>query len=241
VREARIVGTWAAVRPTLYTYGPNEDKLSREHEIVDHAADGAPHVYSMLGGKLASYRLFSQEMSERLARDFAPSSVCTTHTTPLPGGDRPASDAALARAGGVTHIASRRLVYRHGSRAEKIITRIARRPVERAVVCACEPVILAEVRHVIAVEMARTVDDVARRTRLGLGACGGMRCAARCGQILEADLGLAPGEGARQARRFLWRQARMRVVGMGPAQARQEALALAELRSTLGARASDES
>ncbi len=236
VREARIIGTWAAVRPTLYAFGPYEDKLSREHAIVDHAKDGAPHVYSMLGGKLASYRLFSQEMSERLARDFAPSSVCHTHTSPLPGGDRPADDAALARTAGITHLASRRLVYRHGSRAEKVILRIARRPGEREVVCACEPVLLAEVRHVIAAEMARTVDDVARRTRLGLGACGGMRCAARCGQVLEADLGLAPGEGARQARRFLVKQARMRVVAMGPAQARQEALALAELRSTLGAR-----
>jgi len=61
-----------------------------------------------------------------------------------------------------------------------------------------------------------------------------MRCAARCGQVLEADLGLAPGRGVRQARAFLWKQARMRVVAMGPAQARQEALALAELRSTLG-------
>src|SRR5208283_3290412 len=107
------------------------------------------------------------------------------------------------------------------------------RPRERTVVCACEPVIEAEVRHVIGVEMARTVDDVARRTRLGLGACGGMRCAARCGQILEAELGLAAGEGRRLARSFLFRQARMRVVAMGPAQARQEALALAELRSTL--------
>jgi len=84
------------VRPTLYSYGPNEDKVSREHAIVDHAADGAPGVYSMLGGKLASYRLFAEEMSDRLARDLAPSSVCTTHTTPLPGGERAASDVTLS-------------------------------------------------------------------------------------------------------------------------------------------------
>jgi glycerol-3-phosphate dehydrogenase len=236
VREARIVATWAAVRPTLYAFGPNEDKLSREHEVVDHAADGAAHVYSMLGGKLASYRLFAEEMTTRLAQDFAPSSICTTHTTPLPGGDRALSDVSLAESAGVTRVASRRLVYRHGSRAEGVARRILRRPRERAVVCACEPVLEAEVRHVIDVEMARTVEDVARRTRLGLGACGGMRCAARCGQILEAELDLAPGEGHRQARAFLIRHARMRIVAMGPAQARQEALALAELRSTIGSR-----
>jgi glycerol-3-phosphate dehydrogenase len=79
------------------------------------------------------------------------------------------------------------------------------------------------------------VDDVARRTRLGLGACGGMRCAARCGQIVAEELGLPPSQGIRQARAFLVRQARTRVVAMGPEQARQEALALASLRATLGA------
>ena len=144
------------------------------------------------------------------------------------------SNVTLACEGEITELAARRLVYRHGSRAEAIVRRIRENPRERAVVCACEPVVLAEVKHAIAREQARTVDDVARRTRLGLGACGGMRCAVQCGQILERELGLRPGEGTRQARSFLLRQARMRVVAMGPAQARQEALALAELRSTLG-------
>ena len=36
VRKARAIGTYAGVRPTLYAYGPTEDALSREHEIVDH-------------------------------------------------------------------------------------------------------------------------------------------------------------------------------------------------------------
>ena len=70
--------------------------------------------------------------------------------------------------------------------------------------------------------------------RLGLGACGGMRCAARCGQIVAEELGLPPSDGMRQARAFLERQARMRIVAMGPEQARQEALALAHMRATLG-------
>jgi glycerol-3-phosphate dehydrogenase len=235
VREARVIATWAAVRPTLYAFGPNEDKLSREHAVVDHAEDGAPNVYSMLGGKLASYRLFAEEMSRRIADELAPSSVCTTHTTPLPGGEGIASDNLLAVTGGITHHAARRLVYRHGTRADAVVRRILRRPVERRVLCSCEPVTVAEVRHVIEHEMARTVDDVARRTRLGLGACGGMRCAAECGRILAKDLGLSPIEGQRQARLFLIKHAGSRVVAMGPLQARQEALVLAELRATLGA------
>jgi glycerol-3-phosphate dehydrogenase len=90
------------------------------------------------------------------------------------------------------------------------------------------------VRHVVREEMARTVEDVSRRTRLGLGACGGMRCAARCGQIVAEERGLAPREGLTMAREFLVKQGRSRIVAMGPAQARQEALALAHMRASMG-------
>jgi glycerol-3-phosphate dehydrogenase len=95
-------------------------------------------------------------------------------------------------------------------------------------------VIEAEIRHVIQNEMAATVDDVARRTRLGLGACGGMRCAARCGQIVAQERGLAPRDGGRQALQFLKRQASTRAVAMGSVQAQQEALTLASIRAELG-------
>jgi glycerol-3-phosphate dehydrogenase len=233
IRSARAIGTWAAVRPTLYQYGPNEDGLSREHAIVDHARDGAPSVYSMIGGKLASYRLFAQEMSDTIANELGISARCTTHTSPLPGGDSVPDARALTSLVDITPVASRRLVYRQGSRAHRIAERIQRAPRERAVVCACEPVLEAEVRHAIVEEMARTTQDVARRTRLGLGACGGMRCAVRCGHILAEELGMAPRAGIADARRFLIHQTKMRVVAMGPEQARQEALALAHLRATL--------
>ncbi len=89
VRDARAIGTYAGVRPTLYAYGPTEDALSRDHRAVDHAPDGAPGVYSMIGGKLASYRLFAQELSDVVApRDFGVQAPCTTHERPLPGGER---------------------------------------------------------------------------------------------------------------------------------------------------------
>jgi glycerol-3-phosphate dehydrogenase len=235
VRGARAIGTYAGVRPTLYAYGPTEDALSREHEIVDHAADGAPHVYSMIGGKLASYRLFAQELSDRVAMgDFDVQVPCATHLRPLPGGETLPDATALAEQHGLTPVAARRLAYRHGSRALRILDRIAQRPGERDVTCPCEPVLEAEVRYAVRNEMACTVEDVARRTRLGLGACGGMRCAARCGQIVAEERGLTPDDGLTMAREFVLRQARTRVVALGPQQARQEALTIAHMRSSLG-------
>jgi glycerol-3-phosphate dehydrogenase len=235
VKSARAIGTTAGVRPTLYAYGPSEDALSRDHRVVDHAKDGAAGLFSMIGGKLASYRIFAEQMTDMLVRRLERGAPpCRTHIAPLPGGERTASRPALAERLGIDAVAAARLVYRHGARSEVIAERIAERPEESVVVCACEPVIEAEVRHVIRHEWAATVDDVARRTRLGLGACGGMRCAARCGQIVAEERRLAPRDGARQALRFLARQACTRAVAAGPAQAQQEALLLSAIRSELG-------
>jgi glycerol-3-phosphate dehydrogenase len=61
-----------------------------------------------------------------------------------------------------------------------------------------------------------------------------MRCAARCGQIVAEERGLTAREGRDMARAFLVRQARSRIVAMSPTQARQEALALAQVRASLG-------
>ncbi len=135
---------------------------------------------------------------------------------------------------GVTPVGARRLLYRHGARALRVLERTARDPAEADIVCPCEPVLEAEVRHAVREEMACSVEDVSRRTRLGLGACGGMRCAARCGQILAQELGLAPAEGRAMALGFLDRQARTRVVALGPQQAQQEALTLAHVRASRG-------
>ncbi len=234
IHEARAIGTYAGVRPTLYSFGPIEDALSREHAIVDHAAHGAPGVYSMIGGKLASYRLFAEAMTDVLARVFDLGVPCSTHTSILPGGDAPCDPFSLAQRMGIDAVAARRLVYRHGTRAERIEERARARPREAVTVCPCEPVTEAEVRYVLENELAQSVADVSRRTRLGLGACGGMRCAARCGQIVAEELELDPREGMKQALVFLERQALTRSAALGRDQAQQEALAIASVRAELG-------
>ncbi len=236
ITQARAIHTWAGVRPTLHAFGPHEDALSRDHRIIDHAAHGAPGLYSMIGGKLASYRLFAEEMTDVLAHRFALGASCATHKTFLPGGDEVVDPFALAERLEIDAVAARRLVYRHGSRARLIEERIQSRPREAAVVCPCEPVLEAEVRHAVKSELARSVEDVSRRTRLGLGACGGMRCALRCGQIVAEERELPPRLGREMAVRFLVQKARARVVALGPEQARQESLAIAATRSELGVR-----
>jgi glycerol-3-phosphate dehydrogenase len=234
IRHARAIGTWAGVRPTLHAWGVNEDRLSRDHRVIDHTEHGAPGLYSMVGGKLASYRLFAEQMTDRLCAELGRDARCQTHQLPLPGGDEPVDVAELAHMAGITQTAAARLAYRHGSRAVRVAERILKEPREAAVVCACEPVLEAEVRYAVEHELARTVDDVARRTRLGLGSCGGMRCASRCGAIIARMLGESPAHGRDLARRYLSEAAARRMPAAGPLQVRQEALGLAVWRAELG-------
>lgn len=240
VRHARAIGTSAGVRPTLFAWGMNEDHLSREHEIVDHESDGADGLYSMIGGKLASYRIFAEQMTDVIAQRLGNRAEKRTHISPLPGGEDTIDPMQLALDGSVDAMSAVRLEYRHGSRARRVIERIKKEPREGRVVCDCEPVTEAEIRYVAEHEFARTVDDVSRRTRLGLGPCGGMRCAARCGAIL-AEIGeRSPASGRADALRFLETAALRRTAAVGPEQGRQEALALASLRSELGGKAEQE-
>jgi glycerol-3-phosphate dehydrogenase len=222
------------VRPTLYDWGPTESQLSREHEVADHREDGLPGLYSMLGGKLASYRLFAEQMTDRLAVQLGVRAPCQTHVLSLPGGERRLDEVALAQEFLIDRWTARRLIFRHGARAERVLSPSRETPVLRRLVCACEAVTEAEVRFAVKNEWARNVDDVSRRTRLGLGPCGGMRCAVDCGRVVADELGASPEEGRSLAKDYISLNLRRRLPTLGPQQMRQEALAAAYLEAELG-------
>jgi glycerol-3-phosphate dehydrogenase len=190
VRRARVTRAWWGLRTTLYEYGKNEDALSREHEILDHASEGADGLLSIVGGKLASYRAQSEEAADvivaRLGR-AAPRS--RTHEEPLPGGERVPDPAGLAAAYGVAAPVAARVVYRHGARAEGVLRLAAEDPRLKLVVCREEGVLAAEVVFCVRHELVRRLQDLRRRCRIGVGACGGLDCARPAAQLAARELG----------------------------------------------------
>ena len=84
---------------------------------------------------------------------------------------------------GVPALAARRILYRQGSDASRVLEMMRAEPRTRAIVDPCEPVTDAELRVAMRHEIVRTLDDLKRRCRLGVGADGGARCAARAAQI----------------------------------------------------------
>jgi glycerol-3-phosphate dehydrogenase len=229
VRDARIIGTTVGARPTLYGYGRNEDDLSREHELLDHASDGVRGLYSMVGGKLASYRMFAEEAADQVARDLEVTRPCSTHTAPLPGGDRPLDLPALAERYGLSFMAVRRLYARHGSRAEAMLGEATARG--RRSVCTADPVLACEVRYAVAREGARTLQDVSRRTGLGQGPCGGVDCALAAAVIAGEALGWTSARVRDEAAALLRARRRSRLPALGALGARAEPTVDAALRA----------
>ncbi|WP_242340851.1 MULTISPECIES: glycerol-3-phosphate dehydrogenase/oxidase [Anaeromyxobacter] len=193
VRNARITRAWCGLRTTIYAYGPNEDALSREHQLHDGAAFGRAGLLSLVGGKLASYRAQSQEVTDRILALLGRAPVpCRTHEEPLPGGDEVPDPAALARAHPVAAPIAARLVYRHGGRAREILRLLEEDPRLGLVLCRDEGILAAEVVHCVRHEQVRRLQDLRRRCRLAVGACAGLDCARVAAQLAGRELGWSP-------------------------------------------------
>jgi glycerol-3-phosphate dehydrogenase len=190
VRAARLSRAFWALRTTLYDYGPNEDALSRDHQIIDHADEGVAGLLSFVGGKLASYRAQSEEATDQILRQLERRPVaCHTHDVPLPGGEARADPAELAARYGVALPVAARVVYRHGARAEQVLRLCGEDPRLRLLVCREEGILAAEVVHCVRHELVRKLVDLRTRLKLAVGACGGLDCARVAAQLTGSQLG----------------------------------------------------
>ncbi len=190
IRRARVTRAWCGLRTTIYEYGKNEDDLSREHLLHDHAAEGAAGLLSFAGGKLASYRAQSEEVTDRILEVLGrPAVACRTHLEPLPGGESVPVPAELARRHGVAEAAVARLVYRHGALAEEVLLLCRQDPRLKLCLCRDEGILAAEVVFCARHEKVRRLQDLRRRCRLATGGCAGLDCARVAAQLAAHELG----------------------------------------------------
>jgi glycerol-3-phosphate dehydrogenase len=175
-----VISAWAGIRPLIaagYTGGASS--ASREHAVEWSPAG----MVTVTGGKLTAYRAIAagvvDAVQQRLKR---PPVACTTDRVPLPGGDIPSLDAALARARGViadTAVAER-LVMAHGSAWQRIWMRGETDARMRERIIPELPYILAEMPHAVEEEQAYTLADLLiRRTHIAFETDDNGRAAAR--------------------------------------------------------------
>lgn len=206
LRQARVIRSMAGVRPLLYETGMVAEKVTRDHRVRDHEEDGVPGFITIGGGKMVIHRLMAEDTTNLICKKLGIEASCKTREIPLPGGERLLTKEEIkemARRYGIRVAAVNRLVSRHGTLASYILETYGNGATRRSEVCTCEPVLEAEIRYVIHEEWARSLDDIRRRTRMGMGPCQGCGCIGKVAAILGEELGLSAEEVALERHRFL--------------------------------------
>lgn len=206
--QARIIRAFSGVRPlyspkTAAVGGGRE--ISRNYVLLDHQQeDGIEGFISILGGKLTTYRLMAQATTDLVCRKLTVDKECVTHKLVLRSA---AENSSVIEGRKILPLpALEKARHRLGSDLALLLERIKQNPIQAEIICECEFVTRAELELALEGTItipARTISDLARRTRLGLGTCQGNFCGYKA-MITAYEKGIWNGEQAKvELERFL--------------------------------------
>ncbi len=192
--ESDVLYTYCGVRPLPYRPGVSEAAIPRGHWVVDHGATGGPAgVYSVVGGKLTTFRRLGRQAADKLRQALGP--------RPQGRLARPKPFAPAPDDVSMTLWCHLRSLY--GPEAMDVVERMRRDPAMSEPICEHNPDTLAQVARAADVEMARTLADVfLRRTGVGWTACHGLDGAARAAAVLAQSLGRPTSWAAEQVEAY---------------------------------------
>lgn len=182
-KELRMLRAWAGVRP-LYQETATADTrdVTRAYTLLDHERrDGVQGFITMTGGKWTTYRQMAQVVVDRVCEKLNTQRECRTHLEVME--DPLHHDPETSKG----H-------YFLGSR----LTKIEEAEAFGQLACECEMVTREQVERSILEGGARTIDDIRRDVRLGMGPCQGGFCTYRAAGIMHT-LRQAPVEEANVA------------------------------------------
>ncbi|MEA2014256.1 MAG: FAD-dependent oxidoreductase [Thermodesulfobacteriota bacterium] len=173
--ETRLIRTYAGVRPLLKANGTDDRAISRGFRIIDHKNG----MFSILGGKLTTYRLMAERISDRVMEVLGLKTICRTAELPLEGQEELSG-------------------YPLSKRLKTL----------KNIVCECELVTADDVERAADTIGTRHIGDIQHRTRLGMGPCQGGFCTYRALGIMQEKGKMSPEESMRVLREFLQRRFR---------------------------------
>ena len=173
VGRADIVWTYSAVRP-LYDDGASKaQEATRDYVLKADGGEGAAPLLNAFGGKITTYRRLAEAMLEKIEGFLGKRGAAWTASSPLPGGDFPATgfDAEVARLKGAYPFLearfARRLVRLYGTRARALLG-LAKSYADLGRDFGAD-LYEAEVRYLVENEWAVAAEDILwRRTKRGL-------------------------------------------------------------------------
>jgi glycerol-3-phosphate dehydrogenase len=184
IHAEQVRFAYAGLRPLQRSPGGPEEAITRRHTVVEHAKRGGPAgVFSVLGGKLSTFRPLANDVLAATGLDRSASEfpeVAAAHD------DGPPCDAALGPV-------SREHLLVYGPALPAILEG------DLSVICPHTGAVAAEVAYVAANEHALTLTDILlRRTGIAWSACRGTCCDARAAAIAAPILGWSVDEADRQ-------------------------------------------
>ena len=208
--EDEILYTYTGVRP-LPASRDAEGRITRRHQIVNHALDGIDGLWSIVGGKLTTHRTLAEVTVDRAIRRLPWQRTERRGRVQTAAPETLAVDLAALRrlaasaAGGLGLEAEQieHLVGLYGPRAPALLERVRRDPSLGERICLRNPDIVAQVEEAVQSEWAVTlVDLLLRRTGVGTSPCRGLDCVERAAQFMGRAAGWDETRRALEVRRY---------------------------------------
>ncbi|MBO4743281.1 MAG: anaerobic glycerol-3-phosphate dehydrogenase subunit A [Bacteroidales bacterium] len=196
--NTRILRAYAGVRPLLANQNdPTGRSISRGIVCIDHQErDGIKGLVTITGGKLMTYRLMAEKATDVVCSKLGIQQPCTTAQTPLPGSVDGRIETASKHFSGKPSAGQKGAAGRQGDLVSHIRFNT---PQDKELVCECENVSMAEIRYAVDELGVHNLQDLRRRTRVGMGTCQGTLCIRKAAKALAEALGdpsLAPSLAA---------------------------------------------
>lgn len=171
--DVRLIRAYAGVRALLDSASCDGRQISRSFQIIDHKNG----LFSIIGGKLSTYRLMAEKLCDAVMRHLDLKRACLTAEQPLEGQEELRG-------------------YPLSDRLESL----------KDIICECELVRRSDVEKVIQRISPKYIGDIQHRTRLGMGPCQGGFCTYRALGVMQETGKVSPEESIEILKEFLQRR-----------------------------------
>jgi glycerol-3-phosphate dehydrogenase len=183
VSAARAIRAYAGVRPLIGAREAESDSrtISRDFLLLNHGeAVGVKGLFSIVGGKLTTYRLMAERTADAICKEMGKKALCSTAEKPLP----------FPREYSFHDLGSR-------------LSRISGTGTSSEILCECELVTRQEILEEVPKLPYPTLKEVQERTRAGMGPCQGGFCSPRLTALLAETGKIPPGTSLPVLKKFL--------------------------------------
>jgi glycerol-3-phosphate dehydrogenase len=179
----RAIRAYAGVRPLIGARESEKDPrtISRDFLLLNHGdAVGVRGLFSIVGGKLTTYRLMAERTVDAICKEMGKNVPCSTAEKPLP----------FPREYSFHDLGSR-------------LARIAGSGSSGEILCECELVTRGEILEEMDQIPFPTLKEVQERTRAGMGPCQGGFCSSRLTALLVETGKIPPATSLAVLKNFL--------------------------------------